>query len=430
LIHMNPRVGISAMLKAAGKQGQSVTSTAISYVIAPRLNAAGRVGSAERALEILLCDDPERAELIAEEIETANAERQQIEQKILDLAEEQLAAHPEYKSDRVMVCDGDGWNNGVIGIVASRLAERYGKPCFVITRDGDTAKGSGRSLRGFSLYDAIYGVSDCFLRFGGHVLAAGITLESSRIDEFRKAINDYARGIEMPFPVQRVDLRLNPQYIGTELLDAFQLLEPTGSGNPQPVVGLWGMRIDAITSLSAGKHLRLNVSKNGTSLACVYFGASPERFPFSEGDVVDLAVILTPNEYMGETTVSVQVKDVRLSAISHDEYFTGLRAYADLQRGERPDYLPEEKLVPSRALFAALYKALRSGGRFVGADGLCIETGGTGAEICAVLIGLDALCELGLAQVDLDGRICLTDNQSKVSLEDSVVLRRAMEIVG
>ncbi|MCL2508503.1 MAG: single-stranded-DNA-specific exonuclease RecJ [Oscillospiraceae bacterium] len=432
IVQMNdsPRVGISAMLNTAGKTDRTVSSQSVAYMIAPRLNAAGRVGSAERAFEILMCDDPDRAALIAEEIEAANAERQQVEQHTLDLAEEQLTAHPEYKNDRVIVCDGNGWNNGVIGIVASRLVERYGKPCIVISRDGDTAKGSGRSLRGFSLYDAIYAVSGCLIRFGGHVLAAGLMVESDQIDAFRKAINDYAKGIEMPFPIQRIDFRLNPQYIGTELLEALDSLEPFGSGNPQPVVGLFNMKIDSVTPLSNGKHLRLAVSKNNTALTCVYFGETPERFPYESGSVVDLAVVLTQSEYMGETKVSVQIKDIRLSAISQEEHFLGLRAYADIQRGETPDYLPVEKLVPDRKLIAAIYMALRGGGRFVGTDMLCAETGCTGAEVCAVLIALDALCELGLVSVDADGHICLTENQNKVNLDDSRVLARVKEIAG
>lgn len=427
MIH-NPRPGILAMREAAGNTDKPLHSTAVAFTLSPRLNAAGRMGSAMGALELLLCDDTDIAADLARRIEAANSERQQTEQQILQKAEQQLLSDPDRLHDRVLVCDGEGWHQGVIGIVASRIVEKYGKPCIIISRNGDSAKGSGRSLEGFSLYDALKACESVLDQFGGHTLAAGLSLPCRNIGAFRRTINAYAAKLEMPFPIQHIDMRLNPKYIQTDILDALNALEPFGAGNPKPVFGLFSMHLDSITPLSGGKHIRLNLSKKGTKVTALRFGVSPEAFPFPAGSTIDLAVTLDSNTYMGETKVSIQVRSVRFSALSQEDYFSGLRRYENIQRNESVSCAADA--VPDRRFMAEVYKTLRAmGGYCRSTDCLCLQMGKADDTVCAILLAVDALCELRLASRGADGSITLAAAPGKVNLDDSVILRNARRCI-
>ena len=186
------RTGIQALMEAAGLSERKINSTSIAFGICPRINAAGRMGSADRAIRLLLSDDYDEAVMLAQEINDENTARQHTEQEILTQADEQIRSNPGWKYQNVLVVAVEGWHDGVVGIVASRLVEKYGKPTLVITVDGEDAKGSGRSIEGFNLYDAICCCGDCLTHFGGHMLAAGIGLKASNIPVFRQKINKYA----------------------------------------------------------------------------------------------------------------------------------------------------------------------------------------------------------------------------------------------
>ena len=420
-----PRPGVLAMREASGTLDRPFNAGAVAFTLSPRLNAAGRMHSAVKALELLLCEDPDDARELAKYMEDANAERQRIEQQILQKAQQQLQEHPERLLDRVLVCDGDGWHQGVIGIVASRMVEQYGKPCIILSCTGDVARGSGRSIEGFSLYDALKACEECLEQFGGHTQAAGLTVLSANIDAFRAAVNRYADGQPLSFPVQRVDMRLNPKSISTEILDGLAALEPFGAGNPKPVFGLFNMRLDAVSGMSGGKHLRLTLSKNGARVTAVRFGVSPESFPFPVGSLIDVAVTLEANEYMGETRVSVLIKAVRYSLLGEDAYLDGLRALEGIRRGKASRGVGTE-MVPDRTFIAVVYKALRGmGGVCRSADALCVHLQMQGAQICPMHLALDAMCELSLAEKLPDGSIRLLETDQKVNLDDSVILRNA-----
>ncbi len=420
----DPRPGILAMRECAGNLDKPFNSTTVAFTLSPRLNAVGRMGSAMRALDILLCEDEETAADLAKVMEQTNAERQQTETEIFEKAQAQLAEHPDRMADPVLVCSGESWHPGVIGIVASRMVEKYGKPCVILSRCGDVARGSGRSIEGFSLYDALKACEDALEQFGGHTLAAGLSVKPENIDLFRQKINDYARAREMPFPVQHIDMRLNPRVISTEILDALYALEPFGASNPRPVFGLYSMRLDSVTPLAGGKHIRLNLSKKDARVSAVRFGVSPEAFPFPAGSILDLAVSLDANVYMGETRVNILVKNVRFSALAGDDYLYGLRTYTQLRNGARLPYA--DGLVPDRAFVGDVYKALRaSGGVCRSTDELCVRRGKGGGASCPVLLAVDALCDLRLAVQQEDGGVRLAAVHEKANLDDSTVLRNA-----
>lgn len=417
------RKGVKALMDVAGLEGKPVTSADAAFKLSPRINAAGRMGSAERALKLLLATDYNEALDLAKEISEANSERQATEKEIAETAQKLIEENPEYKFSRVIVVDGEGWHQGVIGIVASRLAEKYGKPAIVISRNGEDAKGSGRSVDGFSLYNAFSACSDVLTQFGGHTLAAGMSLKSENIDLFRKKINEYAEKIDLSMPVLKLDCKLNPASINFDMLNSLEILEPFGAENPQPVFGLFNMKITSIQPIGGGKHLKITVSRGCTTLTVVMFSQTVNDFPFYSSDIVDLAVRISKNEYMGEEKISVQVRDIKLSALNDDEIQKSIKTYESFRRGDTIDSETRKKLLPDREIFSGIYKYIRkNAGWDFDADLLCYRLGLKENKIASCKIVLDVLSELGVL-LEENGKYSLPQEQIKVELENSLIYK-------
>ena len=422
------RIGIQALIEAAGLGSRKMTSTSVAFGICPRINAAGRMGSADRAIRLLLSDDYDEAMLLAQEINDENVTRQQTEQDILIQAVEQISKNPEWQYQNVLVVAGEGWHDGVVGIVASRLVEKYGKPTLVITIDGDDAKGSGRSIEGFNLYDAISHCSGCLTHFGGHTLAAGIGLKAADIDTFRTAINDYSDTIEMPFPVQNIDFKLNPACVNTEMLETVEQLEPFGAGNPQPIFGLYNMTVTDIQPIGNGKHLRVVLERNGVSLQTVKFRTVQAEFPFVRGDVVDAAVGLEPNEYLGQIRVSILLKNIKLHDMVEDDLFSSMRDFSLLMRG-RSDGFDPSLLIPQRETTAAVYRFIRSVGRWnYDTETLCHRLDIWAEDYGQVAVAIESMLEMGVLRRDENSGLSVPKTSEKVNLQDAPVLRRLREL--
>ncbi len=417
------RKGFKALIEVSGSQG-SLDATSLAFRFAPRINAAGRMGSAERALKLLLTDDIREACALAEEISEANAQRQAIEGDITKEAIEIIEKNPHIKYNRVIVVEGKGWHQGVIGIVASRLVEKYGKPCIVITENDGVGKGSGRSLGEFSLYDALSYCADSLVQYGGHTLAAGLTVEKENIEIFREKINEYAKKTDIPVATLNIDCKLNPASISTELLSSIALLEPYGAENPSPVFGLYNMEIGSLQPVGNGKHLRLNVKKNGYTLSAIMFSQSLEGFPFSEGDKVDLAIKLSENEYMGKVKVNIQVKDIKLSGSNDEKLLLAERDYEDFSKGES---LEKGKLFVDRDFCGKIYKYIKSNnGWKYSAELLCHRLGLSEDYYLSCKVGLDILSQLGIVVLK-DGKYYLPKENVKNPLENSPIFKRATE---
>ncbi len=415
------RTGLSALLEVSGSQGQ-LDATALAFRFAPRINAAGRMGSAERALKLLLTEDEDEARALAAQINEANAVRQATESEITAEAIEIIEKNPHIKYNRVIVVSGEGWHQGVIGIVASRLVERYGKPCIVISENGEIGKGSGRSLGEFSLYDALSYCENCLVQFGGHILAAGLTVEKENIALFREKINEYAKNEGNPVATLNIDCKLNPASISTELLYSINLLEPYGADNPSPIFGLYNMEIGSVQPIGNGKHLRLSVKKNGYSISAVMFSKTLEEFPYGEGDKVDLAVKLSENEYMGKVKVNIQIKDIKLSGSDEEVIIGAENDYENFLAGEN---LPSEKLFVSRELCGKVYKYIKSNnGWKYSAELLCHRLNLNEEYYLSCKIALDILSELGII-IQKDGKYSLPKENVKNPLENSEMFRRA-----
>ena len=354
-------IGLHALLHEAGLSDKTVTSVQIGFVLAPRINAAGRMGAADMAADLLLCTDPHRAEHLARELCALNRERQAVEQEIYSQAVEQIEETPPQERS-ALVLASDTWHQGVVGIVASRLSEKYACPSFMIHLSGGTGKGSCRSWGGFNLFAALESCSDLLLGFGGHELAAGFTIQEENIPAFRQRMNDYARsfrGGQAPVSELDVDVAItHPSAVTLEELEALSALEPYGSGNARPVFCLLGATLLRTQNVGQNRHLKLRLGKGSAQFDGIFFSTVAEDCGCRAGDRVDAAFYLQINEFRGSRTVQLQMVDLRPSLYPSGREQEGL-ALADRCTAHQSLTIRDaRRLLPTRDQFAAAWRFL------------------------------------------------------------------------
>lgn len=418
----NKRPGIISLLKAAASDGKPVTATTLAFVLAPRINAAGRMGNSERAVRLLLESDPAVVGQITDEICSENVLRQKTEQEIADAAV-RMVAENNMEFDRVIVVAGENWHHGVVGIAASRLVERYGRPVIILSSDGATASGSGRSIAGFNLFEAVRSAENLLIKYGGHTLAAGMTLETANIDAFRKAVNDYAaeNNPVMPIPELKLDCKLNAAAVSLDLCRAIASLAPFGSGNPVPRFAICGLKIENIQGIGGDKHIKLFLSRDGAMICGVYFGVSPDSFAYEKGDVIDIAVQLEVNVWQGEENLSIQIKDIRPNGFE-DSFFSDVWNYENFCRGEHADL---SILNPTREDAAVVFRIVRNAGK-IGFDKLLTKLYGKMTYGKAV-VAVDVLSELGV--LTREGDIVAAVPGVKADFASSEILERINKMI-
>lgn len=418
------RPGLYALLESAGLTDKQLSSSNVAFGIAPRINAAGRMASADIALQLLLTDDDEEAAELTKAINGANTERQNTETEMSEQIEKYFDEHPERRLDRVVVAAGKGWHPGIIGIVASRLVDKYGRPSIVISIDENgICRGSCRSIEGFSLYDALSAVSDELIQFGGHTLAAGFSVKEENLDNFIKKINEYASTCKEAFPSIDIDCRLNPGNVTVEILDSLSLLEPFGAKNPAPIFGLFGMTLNGVRPIGNNKHIRLTLSRGNAVITAVWFGQTAKDLPYNEGDVVDVAVRIERNEYMGEVRLSIQIKDVRPSGTNENGFFTSSALYRSFAAGDELTAAQKASLCPDRELISKIYRYIRENGKWsFSTEILCWRLGVDAARSGAVKAGLEALKSVGILEEN-GGEYTLSGFSGKADLATSPVLK-------
>ena len=348
------RPGIVKLLDKSGVS--TVNAGSIGFKLGPRINAAGRLGSPYDALNMLLTEDPEVAEKKAELLNDLNSQRQHIENEIARQAEEILAADPLLSNNRVLVISSKGWNAGVIGIVSSRITEKYGKPSILISEDGDVCKASGRSVSGFSIVDAIFACSGYLEKYGGHPMAVGFSIKKENIAPFIRAINEYADKYDyMPLLSIKADTTLNPETIVLDMVEQLKEFEPFGCGNPKPVFVIKGATLDKITPVGNGNHLKLSISKNQARLNLMQFNMTAEEFPYLEGMNIDAAIQLEKNVYQGKESVSFIVKDIRIDSRIFDTE-KAMMAVQDYELYRRGKFIAKKhNQCPTRDDFKVVY---------------------------------------------------------------------------
>ena len=415
----SPNLGIKELLISAGVDIKNINSSSLAFSAAPRINAAGRMGDASRAVELLITDDILKAQRLADELNAENQARQTVEKTIAARAVETVFTQG-LENDRVIVVMGEEWKEGVLGIAAGRLAEFFGKPVILLSKEkgGNTAKGSARSVGNFPLFEAISACGDLLVKFGGHNMAAGLTIEEDNLAKFRGAINKFAFTVNYPMAELKIDCKLNPAAVTPDLVWATEPLEPYGAGNPTPLFGLFGMKLIKIFSMGNGKHLRLILSKNNTTVAAVAFNKSAEDFPYKVGATIDLAVNLQMGEYQGEPQLNIIIKDIRISGREDAKILQGLLEYEEFISGKMR-VETARSLAFERPQMADIYKAIKSGDNTL----LKLIENHLNYSFSQICVIIDAMEELGLLTTEgyMDSKkicICPTD---KVNIENSKI---------
>ena len=355
------RRGLYALMVEAGTLSRAINSTTVGYCLSPRINAAGRMGAADKAADLLLCQDPAEAARLARELCALNRERQAVEQTIYAQAVEQIDHLPPQERS-ALVLASDTWHQGVVGIVASRLSEKYACPSFMIHLSGTVGKGSCRSWGGFNLFAALERCSDLLLDFGGHELAAGFTIDVANIPAFRQRMNQLVReyqGGGAPEVCLEIDAALTcPSRVTLTEVEALGMLEPYGAGNNRPLFCLMGATLERLQSVGQNRHLKLRLSKGSSQFDGIFFSVSPDTCPVAAGSRVDAAFYLQINEFRGNRTVQLQMVDIRPSLTVSTREDECLHLLERCLRGDR--LLPKEAihLLPSRSQCVQLWRAL------------------------------------------------------------------------
>jgi len=309
--------GIKALLQVCGLNGKEINAYNIAFMLAPRINAAGRIDDAARCVELLMTEDAGKAMEIAGKLDSDNRERQAIENEILAVAADVIERTVDFDKDRVLVLAKDNWHAGVIGIVASRLVDRYNLPSFVMSRDGELCKGSARSIRGFNLFEAMSRHGELFVRYGGHEMAAGFTMQADKIDELRERMNEEVlreMGKAKLLPELVVDYRLTPGDINIDTVRLFKLMEPFGAGNPSPVFVYRGLTVLSSKAVGNGfKHLQLMVYDGMSEIKCIAFNMGTMQKVLSIGRKIDIICSVENNVWNNYESVQLNVKDIRLA---------------------------------------------------------------------------------------------------------------------
>lgn len=310
LVRDGARPGLSELIDAAGANRRKMTVTGIGYTLAPRINAAGRLGGTDVAVNLLLSENSGEAEELAKQLCFLNTERRRIEAEMVDEATKMLDKEPPM--GRPIVLMSEGWHQGVAGIVASRISEKYNLPAIMICVKDGIGRGSCRSSGGYNIFEALSANRDILLSFGGHELAAGITISAENVSELRTRLGEayVAASDDIPEPTLAIDFEvIKPELLSVANVMALDELEPFGTGNPAPVLCMTNMTVEAVVPLSGGKHTKLRLEKSGMVFDGLFFGKEPDKLEFKSGDRVDAAFNPQVNEFRGKRTVQLNLID-------------------------------------------------------------------------------------------------------------------------
>ena len=374
IIDVRPRLGVDALIEASAGKGQTkreITATYIGFTIAPRLNAAGRMGNAAVAVELLLADNKDTAAKIAAELCETNRLRQTEENKIVDSALEKIEDEWDIhlKNNGVIVLDGEDWQHGVIGIVASRVTERYGLPSILISFEGsvptfseespvDLGKGSGRSIKGFNLVAALSECGDLLEKYGGHELAAGLSVRRGNLEAFRNKINEYAKPILDNLERVQV-IEADKEVFSEDLTLGFakevsQIIEPCGPMNPTPSFIMKNVTVNSIRGIGAGKHIKLTFESEKHKFTGLWFGVSEAETSFKQGDLVDLLFTVGINTFNGNTELQLILTDMRYAESVYQCRIDNREKLRSVLKGKA--FSPKDDFLPTRNDFVSLYK--------------------------------------------------------------------------
>lgn len=358
--------GLRMLMQKLGLDPAAVSANAVGFTMAPRINAAGRMGGAGQAAELFLTEDPRQAMALAEQLCELNRRRQQEENDIFQQITSRLDGQFDPQRDKALALWGENWHNGVIGIVASRLADRYGVPTVLISLDGDQGKGSGRSVPGFNLYAALEHCGAFLEKYGGHELAAGLTVRRENLEGFRRELLNYAASRleqEQIQPSISVDCLAQPDQLSLASVQSLSALEPFGMGNPQPVFCMREMTVEEITPISQDRHIKLQLSKEGQTFFAFLFGVGSANCPFLCGDQIDAVFSAEINRYRGRQSVQLVLKDAVWSQQEDAQDQQSMELYQTFCQGRLTDPAQALALRPVRDDLVAVFRHVKARAR-------------------------------------------------------------------
>ena len=417
-------LGLNYLLEKANVNIDQLNSTAVAFQIAPRINAAGRFGNATDALNALLSEDEYEAEENVDKLISLNNQRKDAENKIMQEIECFIDKNPKVLNDRVLVIAGEGWHNGVIGIVSSKILERFGKPNVIISFDENgVGRGSARSVKGFNIFKCFTYASEYLEQFGGHECAGGLTVKRENLESLRLRIQEFADSFDIMPAVEIVaDKQLMPEDFTINNIKSLEVLEPFGAGNSEPIFAMLGARVDRIFSLSQGKHSKIDVTYGGVKTQVLMFFQAPETLPFTVGDRIDLMVNIGINVFAGKESISIKALDFRIHGINQSKYFSAKDCYEKYNRGEKLPVAFLNKINPNRQQLVNVYKLINSH-KEIGFDRLYMTLDEPQMNYCKLRLIIDAFEELGLVKfVPSIQMISILPVKQKVDMESSSVL--------
>lgn len=422
------RPGIAALMKEAGCSPEAVSASTIGYNLAPRINAAGRMGRIELALELFLTDDSTRATELAQALCELNRQRQSVES---DIYQQAVSMLPSDAPPEAIVLADESWHQGVVGIVASRMAEEYCCPAFLICLDGEHGKASSRSYGGFNLFSSLSALSPLLDSYGGHELAAGFTISRQNISAFRQEIcnlaADYYSGAG-PRTVLEIDCAISPELLTIRNVETLNILEPCGNGCPKPVFAMEKLYVERISMVGNGRHMRLRLRSGRHTINAIYFSATPQSTSIEQGDLVDVAFNAQINEFRGERTVQMNLLDIRPSCSA--ECSPELWGY-NLLRSGAPGSVYARQLLPDRAMLADVWRYLAACGSPTQESPAClcrkiVRRSGHPLSLGQMLACLDIFQDVGLLKLTRQHKyitILLTPGSQKADLNQSKTMQ-------
>ena len=427
------RPGIAALMAESGCDAKNVSASSIGFMLAPRINAAGRMGKIELAVELFLTDDPGRAAEVAKQLCDLNRQRQSVESEIYDQA---VAMLPAGQPPEAIVLADETWHQGVVGIVASRIAEEYACPAFLICLDGEHGKASSRSHGGFNLFASLTALSSLLESYGGHELAAGFTINRANIPEFRRQICQLAAGFysdDTPRTSLEIDCAIPAELLTISNIESLSVLEPCGNCCPKPVLMMKNLTIERITMVGGGRHMRLRLRSGRFGLNAIYFSANPAAVSIQTGDVVDIAFTPQVKEFRGERSVQMNVQDIRPSCTAECSPETA--AYHALAKGCLTREIAEI-LLPERSTLAMVWRYLAAASAEVEESPIClcrkiVRWTGKPLSLGQMMTCLDIFRDVGLLEaqrVHKNLRIRLTPGNTKADLTTSQTMQRLLQV--
>ena len=427
------RPGIAALMKESGCDAEHISASSIGFMLAPRINAAGRMGQIDLAIELFLTDDSDRAAEVAKALCELNRQRQTVESDIYQTA---ISMLPSGQTPDAIVLADETWHQGVVGIVASRIAEEYACPTFLICLDGEHGKASSRSHSGFNLFSSLTALSPLLESYGGHELAAGFTIHRDNIPEFRRQICALAADLyqdDTPRTSLDIDCAIPAELLTIKGIEALNVLEPCGNGCPKPVMMMKNMTVERISMVGSGRHMRLRLRSGRTVLNAIYFSATPETASIQTGDTVDVAFAPQINEFRGERTVQMNILDIRPSCAADCSADT--QAYRALKENR---ITPETAaaLLPERTTLAMIWRYLASGGDTIQESPMClcrkiVRWSGRPLNLGQLLTCLDIFRDVGLLNTQRHHKyitIRLTPGPQKADLNESPTLQLLQKV--